>query len=1164
MSLLLDQGADINRSDAGETLLSRAVHNHDKEMVLLLLDRGADINMVFDYSKTALTAAAFHGNIDAVSLLLDRGADINMVVPGTYGSALVAAAVRSNTKIPLVSLLLDRGADINMVCGEYGAALIAAIVEDHSTYDTAMVSLLLDRGADVNIVVNNRYGTALLAAAVTGNQKMVMGLLLDRGANVNMIGGEYGTALIAAANSGNWADSISVDAVSLLLNRGADVNMVVDGEYGTALATAVMRGRKPVIELLLDRGANIDRVGGQQGTALIAACNSGRGALDLVSLLLERGADVNIVADGQYYGSALAAAGWNTDIMRMLLDRGANTNTICGQYGSALASAVLRNYRLTVSSDTKAVLLLLNRGADINMALGGEYGTVLAAAASRGRVSVVGLLLDRRADIDMAGGKYGTALAAAAFHGRKDAVSLLLDRGADINRVADGKYRTALAAAADVDMATDKNSWTEVLAERKAMVSLLVDRGANIDLVTGASGTVLGWAIYKGSTEMACHLLECGADVMRVGGSYPTASGVYPGALDVAHSSGSNANTTLVVRLQSEAQTATRNASVDDVISCPPFPMPYAHALCTSHHDGTLPSNMGPEFCAGSNITEEQADVLCEALDKEVLWQSLAALIGLHEVTNQEDTNQQDIYHQWIHNDVCYFVACSYDFGLAYAAARVAWKHFNEHSPRAFSLHRARWHEHAQLLDEARSEAIEIDSDHSSSGQVRQELIISPYSIMPRRLWDLKSNRVVDFRMLHAVQSTTESIPPFWAVTHSWTDDMFPVWTSINQRQWPVPLPKDINLKHLRSELLTLGAEYVWLDVLCLRQKSENDDLEEKRQEEWKLDVPTIGNIYRTATNIIRYFNGLGVPFSNKDWDGPRHWLQRAWTLQEIAAEKTTINGGIPRDRGKVLLNSQGEVSGIAINFRSALRSIIQLAAQVDSRHGCDLYDLAREMSRRHASQPVDKVSGLFYLLRTTKLPCYDANRTCENIWKECFRLLPPQQKAEILLDFPYRGSEEQWFPSWAQVLDWPTRDPQFDHLRSQISPEFIKVPSGGVSLFIRNIWTVPDVIIHEGDNPGEYEVSVGNLRFGFYLPYLLQEPIDLQDSEFTLALVDFGYAHNWVVCKPIDKSQWPDIDPGVVAAEFKVLKKVGIIRTDSGSELSVRGMLQSMDCLFV
>ena len=45
---------------------------------------------------------------------------------------------------------------------------------------------------------------------------------------------------------------------------------------------------------------------------------------------------------------------------------------------------------------------------------------------------------------------------------------------------------------------------------------------------------------------------------------------------------------------------------------------------------------------------------------------------------------------------------------------------------------------------------------------------------------------------------------------------------------------------------------------LCLRQKSEVDHLEKLRVEEWKLDVPTIGNVYRAAANIVRYFNGLG------------------------------------------------------------------------------------------------------------------------------------------------------------------------------------------------------------------------------------------------------------------------------------------------------------------
>ena len=993
-------------------------------------------------------------------------------------------------------LLLDRGANINVVTDGYSTALVTAIMRESAD----IVSLLLDRGADTNIVVGGEYGTALATAAYR-NWKWGVLELLDRGAGVNVAGGNFGTALAAAVLKGDSG------IVSLLLDRGADINAVV-GEFGTALAAAAIFNRVPIVRLLLRRGADINLVGDKYGTALAAAAFQGHGKI--VSLLLDLGADIDML-DGEF-GTALAAAaygGW-IEVVLLLLNRGANINIIGGEYRTALATAVYRGQMDTIS-------LLLDRGADMNILAGGEYGTALAAAAFKGRMEVVSLLLDRGADMNiLAGCEYGTALAAAAFKGQMEVVSLLLNRGADLN------------------------------------------------LVTNESGTILGQAIYRGSTETAVLLLEHGADVMCVGGSYSTASGVYPSALDAAHSDGSRADPSLLARLQI-AMREQNGSPVNNVVTRPPFPMPYTppySAICTNHHRGTPPSiiissfDISTQSRTGGNITPEQADVPCRELNEEVLQHSLVALVGLHKGATEAK-------HQWIQNDIQYFVACNYDFGLAYAAARIAWKCFNEHSidSHKISVQRGQWHRHARILGEARSKAIVIDSDHFSTGQVQQELITSPYSIMPRRLWDLRSNRVVDFQMLHAAQPTIETRPTFWAVSHSWTSDMSSVSTAINQHQWPVPLPKDISLEYLRSELLTLGAEYVWIDVLCLRQQSEPDDLEQLRKEEWKIDVPTIGNIYRAATNIVRYFNGLGVPFGSKDWDDPRHWLQRAWTLQEIAAENTTINGGISRDLGEVFLNVRGKLSGNIVKLRSALRPVIQLAAQVDSSHGCGVYELAREMTRRHATQPIDKLSGLFYLLHTTKLPCYDEQKTSEYIWRQCFHLLKAERKAEILFDFPYRGSDEQWLPTWTQVLDWPVRDPECNHTQSWISSDFIRCNPGEVSLLISNTWIISDAIFNDTNCPGEYKVKIGHWMFGFYLPYLSQEPIDIQDPVFTLAIADLGHARNWVVCKAIE-SVGKGIDHGVT--EFKTLKKAGVIRTDSSSELLVGRLLQKMDCLFV
>ncbi len=85
-------------------------------------------------------------------------------------------------------------------------------------------------------------------------------------------------------------------------------------------------------------------------------------------------------------------------------------------------------------------------------------------------------------------------------------------------------------------------------------------------------------------------------------------------------------------------------------------------------------------------------------------------------------------------------------------------------------------------------------------------------------------------------------------------------------------------------------------DVLCLRQAGgRRDDL---RVEEWRVDVPTIGRVYLTASRVVCYFSGLGRPLSIKpgDFDSDRNWFRRAWTLQEIC-EDPIIAGDTADDR---------------------------------------------------------------------------------------------------------------------------------------------------------------------------------------------------------------------------------------------------------------------------
>lgn len=223
------------------------------------------------------------------------------------------------------------------------------------------------------------------------------------------------------------------------MGAGADPN-IVGGEYGTALLAACENGSLEIVSELLLAGAtiNIHPTNNRYGTALTAASASGN--IDLVSLLLGRGADVNL--EGGHHGFPILAASWSADhsIVDLLLQHGANPSVGGTTWGSAIMAAAYGN-------SLDIIETLVEHNVNVH-AQGGKYGNALQTAAMKADEKIVDYILDRAIDlVNVQGGKYHTPLIAAAYFDRLDIVEKLLNASADF-RLRGGKYKSAVTAAA--------------------------------------------------------------------------------------------------------------------------------------------------------------------------------------------------------------------------------------------------------------------------------------------------------------------------------------------------------------------------------------------------------------------------------------------------------------------------------------------------------------------------------------------------------------------------------------------------------------------------------------------------------------------------------------------------------------------------------------------
>jgi ankyrin repeat protein len=224
----------------GNTALIFAIKQGSLIATKELLDKSADPDIKNSLGETALMMASAFNELDLVIILLDHGADASITNKGY--SAFTIAVERNHLEI--AEELLKRGQDPNKVI-EY---VYTSYVDDDWDPDPDYDPDLDTYSAKFKSFIYKTY--PLIRAASKGYLDLVK-LLLRYRADPNVLDKDHNTTLIKAV------EIMEYDMTKELINASANLNVQSSTEGVTALMIAKGNDDLDLFKLLLQKGADI-------------------------------------------------------------------------------------------------------------------------------------------------------------------------------------------------------------------------------------------------------------------------------------------------------------------------------------------------------------------------------------------------------------------------------------------------------------------------------------------------------------------------------------------------------------------------------------------------------------------------------------------------------------------------------------------------------------------------------------------------------------------------------------------------------------------------------------------------------------------------------------------------------------------------------------------
>lgn len=360
----------------------------------------------------AIHYAAANGNEEIVNILINFGCKLEHEFNGHTPLTSAIQAYRQGTTELLARTKIAINAKLSL--GSQSALHLAT----HRSFHAGMRILL---GAGALVDIRDQSQSTPLHRAVARGSLLSVKLLLENGADPLLTNSFGINALQQAASRG------SNEIVQTLLDHGAeidgyDASCQTPGPY-PALATAVLFNKPMTVQLLLQRGANVNIQTSLNDQILPSPLHlaASKRLFQVVDILLQHKPNLELRDRSNQTPLLVACRLLDSKIAQCLLTAGADVRTEDKSLDK-LIQDLLRTKNFPM------LQLLIDNGVSLE-----GRGSLLHSAAAAGEVEIIDFLLKNRAQVDAKDSRNLTSLMVAAEYKQEASVHMLVKNGALID-----------------------------------------------------------------------------------------------------------------------------------------------------------------------------------------------------------------------------------------------------------------------------------------------------------------------------------------------------------------------------------------------------------------------------------------------------------------------------------------------------------------------------------------------------------------------------------------------------------------------------------------------------------------------------------------------------------------------------------------------------------